>query len=90
MVASESFMHRPLSSRRLWSPLITLLLAASLSATVATPAGADSKTDSLIAQLRTSDDFRVRTQAALALGVSGDAVAVNPLCTALADGQPNH
>jgi hypothetical protein len=35
--------------------------------------------------LRTSDDFRVRTQAALALGASADDRAVAPLCSALAD-----
>jgi hypothetical protein len=35
-------------------------------------------------QLRTSDDFRVRTQAALALGASRDAAAVRPLCDGLA------
>jgi hypothetical protein len=38
---------------------------------------------SLIEQLRTSDDYRVRTQAALALGTSGDDAAVKPLCDAL-------
>ncbi|APR78100.1 PBS lyase HEAT repeat-like domain protein [Minicystis rosea] len=36
-------------------------------------------------QLRTSDDFRIRTQAALALGASGDDGAVKPLCDALSD-----
>lgn len=82
MVASESFMYRPLSSARPWSRLASLLLAA----TLARPALADEKTDTLISQLRTSDDFRVRTQAALALGVTRDAVAVKPLCDALSDG----
>ena len=38
---------------------------------------------SLIQQLRTSDDYRVRTQAALALGTSGNDAAVRPLCDAL-------
>jgi hypothetical protein len=37
----------------------------------------------LIEQLRTSDDYRVRTQAALSLGSSGDDAAVKPLCDAL-------
>jgi hypothetical protein len=32
-----------------------------------------------------SEDFRVRTNAALALGASNDELAVDPLCTALAD-----
>jgi len=35
--------------------------------------------------LRESPDFRVRTQAALSLGSSGDKAAVTPLCQALAD-----
>jgi hypothetical protein len=42
------------------------------------------KIDELIKQLQ-SDDFRVRTQAALALGASRDAAAVKPLCGALSD-----
>lgn len=40
----------------------------------------------LIHNLATSDDFRVRTQAALALGASKSERAVKPLCSALADG----
>ncbi len=35
--------------------------------------------------LRSADDFRVRTQAALALGASSEVRAVSPLCSALAD-----
>jgi hypothetical protein len=46
---------------------------------------ADPKTGFLVQQLKTSDDFRVRTQAALALGASGDDAAVKPLCDALVD-----
>ena len=42
------------------------------------------KIDDLIKQLK-SDDFRVRTQAALALGASRDKAAVPPLCGALSD-----
>lgn len=38
-----------------------------------------------ISLLRSSSDFRVRTQAALALGASGTSRAVEPLCGALAD-----
>ena len=41
--------------------------------------------DRLIYNLANSEDFRVRTQAALALGASKSARAVNPLCSALAD-----
>jgi HEAT repeats len=39
----------------------------------------------LIYNLASSDDFRVRTQAALALGASKSERAVTPLCSALAD-----
>lgn len=72
-------MHRPLLLR--WSRWcsVAILLGAS-------SAWADDKTDALIQQLRSSDDFRVRTQAALALGVTKDPVAVKPLCDALDDG----
>lgn len=40
---------------------------------------------SLAKKLASADDFRVRTQAALALGASGDAGAVKPLCGGLGD-----
>lgn len=46
---------------------------------------AESKTEYLIQQLKSSEDFRVRTQAALALGASKDDAAVQPLCGALSD-----
>lgn len=48
-------------------------------------AWAESRIDALAAQLRTNDEYRVRTQAALALGVSGDERAVAPLCDGLGD-----
>jgi hypothetical protein len=48
-------------------------------------AHADPRTEFLVKQLKTSDDFRVRTQAALALGASGDGEALQPLCSGLAD-----
>ncbi len=54
-------------------------------------ASADSRTDFLITRLAyppaqgVADDFRVRTNAALALGATGDDVAVQPLCRALND-----
>jgi len=41
--------------------------------------------DRLIYNLANSEDFRVRTQAALALGASKSERAVSPLCSALAD-----
>jgi hypothetical protein len=60
-------------------------LASLVTALVLSPASrADSRTDFLIGRLR-SDDFRVRTNAALSLGQTGDDSAVQPLCDALAD-----
>ncbi len=50
------------------------------------PALAEPQVGYLIEQLRTSEDYRVRTQAALGLGASGDDAAVKPLCDALGDG----
>ena len=50
---------------------------------------ADPRTGFLADQLRTNDDYRVRTQAALALGASGDDAATQPLCDALADANPS-
>jgi hypothetical protein len=48
-------------------------------------AAADERSTYLAEQLRTNDDYRVRTQAALALGGSDTDDAVRPLCDALAD-----
>jgi hypothetical protein len=62
--------------------------AASLAAALVlfTPrAHAQEKIDKLIDQLASNDDFRVRTQAALALGASKAKRAVTPLCKALDD-----
>lgn len=47
-------------------------------------ASAQSKTADLAKQLK-SDDYRVRTQAALALGSTGEEAAIKPLCDALTD-----
>jgi hypothetical protein len=52
---------------------------------LSTPAHAEPRTSFLVDQLKKSDDFRLRTQAALALGSSGDDTAVKPLCDALSD-----
>ncbi|WP_437818825.1 HEAT repeat domain-containing protein [Sorangium sp. So ce1078] len=46
---------------------------------------ADQRTSYLAEQLKTNDDYRVRTQAALALGASADDAATKPLCDALTD-----
>ncbi len=53
--------------------------------TILAPGGASAqaKVQQAATQLKTAEDFRVRTQAALALGASGDAAAVRPLCDAL-------
>jgi hypothetical protein len=68
------------------SASMLVLAAASLVAFSPGVVRADPRTGYLVQQLKTSDDFRVRTQAALALGASGDDAAVKPLCDALADG----
>lgn len=52
---------------------------------VASPARGDGRTTFLADRLR-SDDYRVRAQAALALGATNDDAAVQPLCGALSDG----
>ncbi len=64
---------------------VTALVALSFVALSPRIARADPRTSYLVQQLKTSDDFRVRTQAALALGASGDDAAVKPLCDALVD-----
>jgi hypothetical protein len=48
-------------------------------------AWATESVDTLAARLTDHTDFRVRTQAALALGSSGEARAVDPLCKGLSD-----
>src|SRR5262249_2434929 len=52
---------------------------------VAAPARAVENGALLVRRLRSGEDFRVRTQAALALGASKDKSAIKPLCAALAD-----
>jgi HEAT repeats len=49
-------------------------------------AHADADRVKFLADKLKSDDFRVRTNAALALGASNDDLAVDPLCGALSDG----
>lgn len=71
----------PSRAKRALSVLVLLgtLLAASAAAAQA------SDIDRLIYNLASSEDFRVRTQAALALGASKSQRALAPLCSALAD-----
>jgi hypothetical protein len=63
--------------------LVLLVVAAALLATAATQA--NDRVARLGKLLRSSDDFRVRTQAALALGASKDKDAVDHLCVGLSD-----
>ena len=64
---------------------LALLAFLLLAALFASPhARADSRTSFLITRLQ-ADDFRVRTNAALALGQTGDDAVVVPLCRALSD-----
>lgn len=70
--------------RRLVAFLHCTLLALAF-AICATTAFGDSRTTFLIDRLK-SDDFRVRTNAALALGATNDDAAVPALCGALGDG----
>lgn len=65
------------------SLLVFLLTLAMLGAAI--PAVAQDSIARQIGLLRGSQDFRVRTQAALALGASKSSRAVQPLCGALAD-----
>lgn len=64
---------------------VSLLVASLLFFAFLRESQAEQKTGFLTQQLKTSDDFRVRTQAALALGATGDDAAVKPLCDALGD-----
>ena len=69
-----------LAARRLLSMVVALIAL-----TIFAPfAAGDGRTDFLVARLK-ADDFRVRTNAALALGATNDDGVVQPLCTALAD-----
>lgn len=65
--------------RELWRALPVALLL------VATSAPAADRLTELASKLKTDKDFRVRTQAALALGVSQSERAIPPLCGGLDD-----
>jgi len=65
---------------------LLLLPLALLATLVAFPArGADDSIARMSRELKNNEDFRVRTQAALALGASKDKRAVEPLCDGLED-----
>jgi len=82
-----------LGSRRRSRPLVIALVAflTGLSGLVAPRAQADGRVEFLASRLKfppssgQADDFRVRTNAALALGATNDDDAVAPLCSGLAD-----
>lgn len=78
----KTFMRRALGS-----PLRTAFLFMLLALAMLVPgvARADSRTAFLAERLK-ADDFRVRANAALALGATDDDAAVQPLCGALSDG----
>jgi hypothetical protein len=64
--------------------VLALGLGVFLAACLVSPL-ASADVDYFIDQLTSASDFRVRTQAALALGASDDKAAVSPLCGALDD-----
>lgn len=75
---------RPMLASRLMRALSVVVFLGTL--LVARGAAAQtSDLDRLIYNLANDEDFRVRTQAALALGASKSDRAVSPLCSALAD-----
>jgi hypothetical protein len=72
-----------------WSMRRGRVLAAALLALAVVGAPTDARADServrFLAEKMRSDDFRVRTNAALALGATADEGAVEPLCGGLSD-----
>ena len=75
-----------LRDRMIRTARVTMLLWLAIGITlIPRAAQADPRTSYLADQLKSNDDFRVRTQAALALGASGDDAAVKPLCDAIVD-----
>jgi hypothetical protein len=65
--------------------LRAVLLVAAWGALTGVARAEDDRLDRMADELRNNDDFRVRTQAALALGASKDKRAVSPLCSGLED-----
>ncbi len=65
--------------------LFWVLLVGAVLVLTAAQATAGESVASLAKKLRRGDDFRVRTQAALALGASSSSAAVKPLCGGLDD-----
>ncbi|MDB4946551.1 MAG: lyase repeat-like domain protein [Labilithrix sp.] len=69
-----------------WTKSIALATVAVVTTLTPTVARADADRVRFLADKLKSDDFRVRTNAALALGATSDDLAVEPLCQALSDG----
>lgn len=63
----------------------TALFAFTMGATLSSPAEAQENRTAFLAEKLKADDYRVRTNAALALGATNDEAAVPPLCGALPD-----
>src|SRR5262247_3227300 len=70
--------------RRVLGRALTLLVVLG-AVSVSARAAAEDSIDRFSGQLSSSDDFRVRTQAALALGASKSKRAITPLCKGLDD-----
>jgi hypothetical protein len=75
---------RPMLASRVMRALSVLVLLGTLLVSKVA-AAQTSDLERLIYNLANNEDFRVRTQAALALGASKSERAVNPLCSALGD-----
>lgn len=73
--------QRPMAVRRIVAVLVAV---ASMAFSFAARAD-DAAVDRAAGQLKESDDFRVRTQAALSLGASKSQRAIEPLCSGLED-----
>ncbi|MEO6420067.1 MAG: HEAT repeat domain-containing protein, partial [Polyangiaceae bacterium] len=68
-----------------WSAWLICASVFAVASTVGSNARADNSRVTFLTERLQSDDFRVRTQAALALGAVDDDGAVTPLCRALSD-----
>ncbi len=77
-------LHDTVISSLRMSRLVSVGLALALFC-CATLSAAQESVDKQIQLLKSSDDFRVRTQAALSLGASANKRSVQPLCSALGD-----
>ncbi len=83
--------RRARATRSLLAPLLALCAALAVLLSSAVAGAADARTSFLVQRLQyppvdgVADDFRIRTNAALALGASDNEEVVTPLCQALSD-----